>query len=182
MPRITGTTDAQSTFLRAFRHDPAGPAPADWPHPAVLRRWLRRPAFLTALNSLHQTLRFQIDFHLATAAARAAAAFTAQPQLTTQDFNRLLRLAHLRERFASTTQPNFASPATFKQRQEIRTLQASLEQIEEDRADRKTSGKKIDPIDQQFDEEFERETRDRLAQLKAIVKPTINHGPLTIDH
>jgi hypothetical protein len=172
MPRITGTTDAQTTFLRAFRHSPTGPAPTDWPTPAILRRWLRRPAFLTALNSLHQTLRFQVDFHLATAAARAAAAFTAQPEFTTQDLSRLLRLAHLRERFASTTQPNFATPATFKQRQEIQTLQTSLEQIEEDRADRQKSGKKIDPLDQQFDEQFERETRDRLAQL---LKPTINH-------
>jgi len=33
MPRITGTTDAQTTFLRAFRHNPTGPAPADWPTP-----------------------------------------------------------------------------------------------------------------------------------------------------
>jgi len=169
MPRITGTTDAQTTFLRAFRHNPTGPAPADWPTPTILRRWLRRPAFLAALNSLHQTLRFQVDFHLATAAARAAAAFTAQPELTTQDLSRLLRLAHLRDRFASTTHPNFATPATFSQRKEIQQLQSSLDQIAEDRADRKTSGQKIDPIDQQFDEQFERETRDRLAQL---LKPT----------
>ena len=172
MPRIAGTTDAQSTFLRAFRRNPAGPAPADWPHPAVLRRWLRRPAFLAALNSLHQTLRFQVDFHLATAAARAAAAFTAQPEFTTQDFNRLLRLAHLRDRFPSTTQPSFATPATFSQRDEVRRLQTQLEQIDQDKAERKTSGEKTDPLDQQFDEEFERETRDRLKQL---LKSTTGH-------
>ena len=172
MPRIAGTTDAQSTFLRAFRHNPAGPAPAEWPHPAVLRRWLRRPAFLAALNSLHQTLRFQVDFHLATAAARAAAAFTAQPEFTTQDLSHLPRLAHLRDRFPATTQPSFATPATFSQRDEVRRLQTQLEQIDQDKAERKTSGEKTDPLDQQFDEEFERETRDRLKQL---LKSTTGH-------
>ena len=172
MPRIAGTTDAQSTFLRAFRHNPAGPAPAEWPHPAVLRRWLRRPAFLAALNSLHQTLRFQVDFHLATAAARAAAAFTAQPEFTTQDLSHLLRLAHLRDRFPANTQPTFATPATFSQRNEVRSLQTQLEQIDQDKAERKKSGQKTDPLDQQFDEEFERETRDRLKQL---LKSTTGH-------
>jgi hypothetical protein len=157
MPRITGTTDAQSTFLRAFRHNPAGPAPADWPHPAILRRWLRRPAFLTALNSLHQTLRFQVDFHLATAAARAAAAFTAQPELTTQDLSRLLRLAHLRDRFASTTPPSFATPATFKQRQEIEELEGQIQEIRDERAAGGTDD----------DTELEAEFLERIKELKS---------------
>lgn len=66
MPRIPETTDAQSTFLRAFR-TPAGPS--QWPAPAILRRWLRQPPFLRAMNSLLETLRFQSDFQLGIAAA-----------------------------------------------------------------------------------------------------------------
>ncbi|MGA2499465.1 MAG: hypothetical protein ABSH20_17125, partial [Tepidisphaeraceae bacterium] len=42
-----------------------------WPAPAILRRWLRQPPFLRALNSLLETLRFQSDFQLATAAVNA---------------------------------------------------------------------------------------------------------------
>jgi DNA-directed RNA polymerase specialized sigma24 family protein len=72
MPRVDGTTNAQTTFLRAFRTNPAGPAPADWPSPAILRRWLRRPAFVRALTSLREALRFRAQFHLANAANQAA--------------------------------------------------------------------------------------------------------------
>src|SRR3954470_18479175 len=74
MPRIPGTTNAQTTFLRAFRTNPAGPPPEEWPAPAVLRRWLRRPAFQDALVTLREVLRFRTEFHLTAAAAQAAQA------------------------------------------------------------------------------------------------------------
>jgi hypothetical protein len=102
MPNVKGTTNKQTLFLRAFRTHPAGPAPADWPSPAILRKWLRKPAFVKALHSLQEALRFQTDFHLSNAATNAARKFAAQDsELTTQDLNRLLRHAHLRQRFAA---------------------------------------------------------------------------------
>ena len=61
MPRIDGTTNAQTTFLRAFRNNPAGPPPDEWPAPAVLRRWLRRPCFQQALTTLREVLRFRAE-------------------------------------------------------------------------------------------------------------------------
>jgi hypothetical protein len=103
MPRIPGTTHAQTIFLRTFRNNPTGPAPADWPSPAILRRWLRRPRFRQALHSVQDTLRFQADFHLATAATKAAQRFETQDsELSTLDLNRILRLSHVRQRFTPT--------------------------------------------------------------------------------
>lgn len=100
MPRIKGTTNAQTIFLRAFRNNPAGPPPQDWPAPAVLRRWLRRPTFRRALQSLQDSLRFQADFHLSNLATQAAQKLSVQDaHLTTLDLNRLLRMSHLRQRF-----------------------------------------------------------------------------------
>src|SRR3954468_6224407 len=107
MPRIPGTTNAQTTFLRAFRTNPAGPPPEDWPAPAVLRRWLRRPAFQDALVTLREVLRFRTEFHLTAAAAAQAAQRLQSPASqdagpTTQDYRRLLdllRLTHVRQRF-----------------------------------------------------------------------------------
>ena len=102
MPRIPGTNDTQSSFLRAFKTSPTGPAPDQWPSPAILGRWLRRPTFARALQSLLAALRFQSDFQLASAATHAAnriASSSAQhPDATIQDLERLLRLAHLRQR------------------------------------------------------------------------------------
>src|SRR5437870_1956632 len=100
MPRIQGTTDNATSFLRAFRKNPAGPPPEQWPSPAILRKWLRRPSFRAALISLQQTLQLQADFHLATAANRAAAqAFSNPSAIENQNSKienlRLLRLSHL---------------------------------------------------------------------------------------
>jgi hypothetical protein len=101
MPNVTGTTRAQTLFLRAFRTSPTGPAPADWPTPAILRKWLRKPAFRRALATIQETLHFQSDFQLASAATTAARKLlTDDAHLTTHDLGRLLRLAHLRHRFA----------------------------------------------------------------------------------
>jgi hypothetical protein len=102
MPRIPGVTHKQTLFLRAFRTNPAGPAPADWPSPAILRKWLRKPTFVTALRSVQEALRFQTDFHLSNAATNAARKLASRDlELSTQDMNRLLRHAHLRQRFAA---------------------------------------------------------------------------------
>lgn len=72
MPRIHGTTNAQSAFLRTFITNPTGPQATDYPAPAILRRWLRRPTFRQAIDSLQHTMEDEIDLHLAQAARSAA--------------------------------------------------------------------------------------------------------------
>lgn len=120
MSRIPGTTNRQSSFLRAFLTSPSGPPPQDWPSPALLRKWLRRPSFCRAAHSLLTSLRFQADFQLSAAASAAIGALahsaasppqsdTPAPDLTA--LYRLLRLAHLRQRFTPTT-PLSSSPGT----------------------------------------------------------------------
>jgi hypothetical protein len=103
MPRIKGTSSTMNTFLRAFRQNPAGPPPDQWPSPAILRRWLRRPAFQQALISLRKVLQFRAEFHLAAAAANAAHTLhSTAPTQESQSHKRLidlLRLSHLRLRF-----------------------------------------------------------------------------------
>jgi len=100
MPRIAGTTHAQTIFLRAFRSNPAGPPPDLWPAPSILRKWLRKPAFKRALHSVQESLRFQADFHLASAASLSIRKVLAdQTPINPQDSSRLLRLCHVRQRF-----------------------------------------------------------------------------------
>src|SRR5437867_678202 len=65
MSDIPNTTRAQTKFLRAMSKNPNGPPPQDWPSPTALRRWLRRPGFLNALQSVRETIFFQTDIHLA---------------------------------------------------------------------------------------------------------------------
>jgi hypothetical protein len=102
MTTIPGTTKTQTIFLRAFRNSPSGPDPADWPSPAILRRWLRRPGFRAALNSLREAFRFQADFQLAASANQALKNLPAQQApLNIADINRLLRISHLRQRFSA---------------------------------------------------------------------------------
>lgn len=119
----TPVTRAQELFLEAFRQSPTGPAPADWPAPGVLRRWLKSRRFKKALTATHDAIRLQTDFHLASAASSAARALqttitpatnadldpTALAELyrTLKSLTDLLRLAHLRERF--TTPPRDAA-------------------------------------------------------------------------
>ena len=96
MPDIPGTSRAQTLFLRAFHKNPNGPTPDQWPAPAILRRWLRKPNFRRALFSLLQTLRFQADFTLA-AAATSASQSLANPGESARHSARLtalLRLSH----------------------------------------------------------------------------------------
>jgi hypothetical protein len=100
MPRIPGTNDRQTAFLRAFRADPAGPPPDHWPAPAILRRWLRKPAFRRALQSVQSALRLQTDFLVVSTAAHAARSLDSpdsSPRIAD-----LLRLAHHRQRFPAT--------------------------------------------------------------------------------
>ena len=56
MPRIPGTTNRQSAFLRSFRLDP-NPPPPSWPSRAILDRWLRRPAFRIAYDQVRESQR-----------------------------------------------------------------------------------------------------------------------------
>ena len=63
MPNLRGTTNKQTLFLRAFRTHESGPPPEMWPSPSILRKRLRKPAFITALRSVQEALRFQTDFH-----------------------------------------------------------------------------------------------------------------------
>ena len=94
-PSITRT---QSAFLRAFHLNPTGPTPDDWPSPAILRRWLRKPNFRRALLSLLQTLRFQADFTLAAAASTASQSLASPSEESGRHTTRLaalLRLSHL---------------------------------------------------------------------------------------
>ena len=56
MPRIPGTTNRQSAFLRSFRLDPNPPRPS-WPSRAILDRWLRRPAFRIAYDQIRESQR-----------------------------------------------------------------------------------------------------------------------------
>ena len=79
MPRVPGTTNEQSAFLRAFHRSRAGPPPAQWPAPPVLRRWLAKPAFAAALLEIHQAMQLQRRFHLTAAAVDAAYALIDRP-------------------------------------------------------------------------------------------------------
>ena len=100
MPRIS---DRQQSFLRAFVNNPSGPAAEDWPSPAILRRWLRRPRFRAALNSVQLCIRFQTDFHIASAATSAARNLdNADAPPTPRQLENILRLSHLRQRFNAT--------------------------------------------------------------------------------
>ena len=108
MPRIEGTTDAQSKFLRAFRLSPTGPAKDDWPSPAIMRRWLQSRSFVKALDAVRKVMRYTADFQLVSAAASASQSLhmvVNSPFLESQTkllkaLGDLLRLAHLRQRFA----------------------------------------------------------------------------------
>ena len=101
MPRITGCNDHQSSFLRAFINNPSGPPPKDWPSPAILRRWLRKPRFRAAFDSIQSTLRLQESFLLTSAANSALRALDIaanSPDLIRHTLA-LLRLSHLRHRW-----------------------------------------------------------------------------------
>ena len=62
MPRIKDTNNRQTAFLRAFLDDPSGPPRDQWPTPARLRLWLRRPGFRRAYNALVRATQRQAEF------------------------------------------------------------------------------------------------------------------------
>ena len=113
MPNIKGMSRSQTIFLRAFRTDPSGPAVEKWPSPAILRRWLRRPGFVQAMRSIRDAMRYQADFQLLAAAASASHAMHSSVSATdraleTAQLNAmstLMKLAHLRQRFAPADPP-----------------------------------------------------------------------------
>ena len=72
MPRMAGLSNEQSAFLRAFRRSPAGPPPARWPPPRVLRRWLTKTAFREALGEIRRAVEFQTNLRLTIASIDAA--------------------------------------------------------------------------------------------------------------
>jgi len=152
MPNMPGTTRAQSTFLRRFRDNPAGPPPDEWPYPATLRKWLRHEPFRRALDSIRDTLQFYADFQLARAASLAASRLAttgdSSGDLATADLKRLaelLRLAHLRHRFPTPVQ--LQSPATFALRQEIREIEADI-RAEDPNAPPSDDDAPYDPVQQ----------------------------------
>jgi hypothetical protein len=104
MSRIEGCNDRQSSFLRSFVTSPSGPHPKDWPSPAILRRWLRKPRFRAAFDSIQSALRLQEGFLLTSAsnsALRALDVAASSPDLIRHTLS-LLRLSHLRHRFDAT--------------------------------------------------------------------------------
>jgi hypothetical protein len=115
MPRPEGTTYRQTTFLRSFRDSLAGPPPDAWPSPAILRRWLRKPAFRRALQSVQSALRLQTDFLVVSTAANAARSLDS-PQASPHLAN-LLRLAHLRQRFPADAPPPEPAPEAGRKNQ-----------------------------------------------------------------
>ena len=110
MADIKGTTRAQTLFLRALSKSQCGPRAEHWPSPAVLRRWLRREGFVNAMDSVRDALRFQADFQLLSAAASASQILHTSAcsddheaaRAKMKAFADLMKLAHLRERFART--------------------------------------------------------------------------------
>ena len=108
MTHIKGTTRAQTVFLRAFVKHPGGPPADQWPSPVILRRWLKRPGFCGAMNSILRTLRYQADFHLTAAAASGAYVLhgtvsggdVEQLRKKIEALTQLLRMSHIRHRFA----------------------------------------------------------------------------------
>ena len=108
MENGTGITRTQRKFLREFCKGPDGPGIGHWPSPAILRRWLRRPTFRAAMRSLLGVIRFQSDFQLASAAASAShylhrsvcCGDHESSRVEMKAFADLLKLAHVRERFA----------------------------------------------------------------------------------
>ena len=72
MPRIEGTSNRQSSFLRAFRLHHGGPPPEAWPSPAILRRWLRHHGFRRAFTDLQRTLKTALSFQSLTTGLAAA--------------------------------------------------------------------------------------------------------------
>src|SRR6185295_17284887 len=91
MSNQPNSTRAQKLFLNAFRHNPAGPPPSQWPAPSTLQRWLRHESFRNALTQYPDTMRSQADFHIGAAATAAAKAIhstvATTPHVTTTASN-----------------------------------------------------------------------------------------------
>ncbi len=114
MSNIKGTTKAQTLFLRSFRSNPHGPGVEHWPSPAILRRWLRRPGFVQAMQSVREAMQYQADFQLLAAASSAAhvlhtTVVTGEPDdsgaARLKAMSGLMKLAHVRQRFAAEGPP-----------------------------------------------------------------------------
>jgi hypothetical protein len=153
MARLPGISYRQSLFLRALRN-PAGLSPTDWPAPAVVSRWLRRPRFLTALESALKAIRYQSEYQLATAALRATAQLAASPEISAHSepadpestqskiknqkseipLDSLLRLAHASHRF-SAAESRHTTTQTLTA--ELAAAQSELAKVRDELADAK---------------------------------------------
>ena len=143
MSDIKGTTRAQTLFLRKARNNPHGPAPDSWPSPIVLRRWLRRPAFCAALETIRNAHRFRADLHLASASSSAAQSIEsaaldpipvdpnpiANRKLQIANACSLLRLDYLRQRFSPFVPPSRPRKAKSPINITILTLEDALKLI-----------------------------------------------------
>lgn len=108
-------TRAQKLFLQTLIQNPAGPAPQDWPSPAIFRRWLRSPHFRQALESVRQANIVLTDFALSQAAASAATSLADSlltphdnpdyqiPWQSFQSILAILKQQHIRSRFPNPT-------------------------------------------------------------------------------
>lgn len=116
-------TRTQKLFLQTLIDNPTGPQPADWPSPAILRRWLRSPAFKSALESIRQANIVRADLALSQAAASAATLLADlllvpadQPdyQIPLENFSpilAILRQLHIRTRFVTDPAKSHPAPA-----------------------------------------------------------------------
>jgi hypothetical protein len=185
MPNISGTTRRQTIFLRSFLKNRGGPAPADWPTPPILRRWLRRPTFLSALNTIRQTLHFQSDLLLAFAAASASLTLQQTPPPDSNIANPkskmdmdVLRLSHLRQRFPAA-HPKFSvrtkPPSALQDTYEL--LMESLKIIHPDANAREAlqflAERARTPQPAPLTDEAQRAIRDRaMAELASLEHPS----------
>jgi crotonobetainyl-CoA:carnitine CoA-transferase CaiB-like acyl-CoA transferase len=159
---------SQSTEFSCTVHLPSPPRSGKRIKPLAQGRWLRKPAFKAALDSIREALRFNAEFYLAIGASRAAQTLgTAQQAALTSDdvktLSELLRHAHLRQRFP--TDAKLASPATFKLRDKIKELEETAKTLREERQHHKPR----DLNEQDEDDGYERDLNQELQRLKALV-------------
>ena len=140
MPRKQGSTDAQRTFLRTWIDHPEGPPADQWPDPVVFARWLKNRRFRATLNAIRDTHRYRSDLHLANASSVAAQSLDSLARSTqpadpdpVKDQNSkienaitILRLSHLRQRFAPLDPPPPVPKAKLALQQTIHNLKDAL--------------------------------------------------------
>ena len=140
MPRTKLISDSQKLFLRAWIQNPDGPPAHQWPSPAVLAKWLLSHRFRATLNAIRDTHRYRSDLHLANASSSASQTLDAlarsgallDPDPVKDHKSKIanaitiLRLSHLRQRFAPLDPPPPVSKAKLALQQTIHNLKDAL--------------------------------------------------------